>query len=71
MRGGGNDVYVVDNASDIVNEAGLTASTRPVIDQLSLANTVHVFGVVENLTLLGSGNISGTGNGLNNVHHRQ
>ena len=33
----------------------------------SLANTARVFGAVENLTLLGSGNINGTGNALNNV----
>ena len=33
----------------------------------SLANTARVLGSVENLTLLGTGNINGTGNALNNV----
>ena len=71
MRGGaGNDVYVVDNASDIVNES-LTGSNGADTVQssisFSLANTSRVLGSVENLTLLGSGNISGTGNALNNV----
>ena len=71
MRGGaGNDVYVVDNAGDIVNEslAGSNGtdtvwSTR----SFSLANTARVMGAVENLTLLGSAGLSGTGNALNNV----
>jgi Ca2+-binding RTX toxin-like protein len=71
MRGGaGNDVYVVDNAADIVNEsiAGSTGvdTVRSAIS-FSLANTTRVFGAVENLTLLGTGNLSGTGNALNNV----
>ena len=33
----------------------------------NLSNTTRVLGSVEKLTLLGTGNISGTGNGLNNV----
>ena len=71
MRGlAGNDVYVVDNAGDIVNES-LTGSNG--IDTVqssmsfSLANVTRVFGAVENLTLLGTGNISGWGNSLSNV----
>ncbi|WP_455272861.1 beta strand repeat-containing protein [Rhizobium herbae] len=71
MRGGaGNDVYVVDNAADIINEsiAGSTGvDTVQSAISFSLANTARVFGAVENLTLLGAGNISGTGNALNNV----
>ena len=71
MRGGaGNDVYVVDNAGDIVSEnlAGSNGtdtvwSTR----SFSLANTAHAVGAVENLTLQGSAGLSGTGNALNNV----
>ena len=71
MRGGaGNDVYLVDNAGDIVNEslAGSNGtdtvwSTR----SFSLSNAARVVGAVENLTLLGSAGLSGTGNTLNNV----
>ncbi len=71
MRGGaGNDVYVVNTASDIVNEK-ITGSNGIDTVQSSisfnLANTARVLGSVENLTLLGSGNINGTGNALNNV----
>ena len=71
MRGlAGNDVYVVDNAGDIVNEslAGSTGiDTVQSSISFSLANTARVLGAVENLTLLGTGNINGTGNALNNV----
>jgi Ca2+-binding RTX toxin-like protein len=71
MRGGaGNDVYVVDNASDIVNESLSGSSGVDTVQSsisFSLANTARVLGSVENLTLLGSAGISGTGNGLNNV----
>ena len=65
MRGGaGNDVYVVDNAGDIVNESLAGSNGIDTVQSsisFSLANTARVFGAVENLTLLGSGNISGTG----------
>ncbi len=71
MRGGaGNDTYVVDAATDIINES-LTGSGG--IDTVrssigfNLSNTAVVLGAVENLTLLGSGAINGTGNGLNNT----
>ncbi|MDK1389880.1 calcium-binding protein, partial [Sinorhizobium sp. 8-89] len=71
MRGlGGNDTYVVDNASDIVNESLTGSSGTDTVQSLisfSLANTARVLGAVENLTLLGSGNISGTGNTGANV----
>ena len=71
MRGGpGNDTYIVNVGDDVVNEA-LSGSTGTDTVQsaisFSLANTAWVLGAVENLTLLGSGNINGTGNALNNV----
>ena len=68
MTGGaGDDTYVVDNAGDTVTEergrghrhgAELGQPTR------SAAN-------VENLTLTGSAAINGTGNALDQRHHRQ
>jgi Ca2+-binding RTX toxin-like protein len=69
MRGlAGNDVYVVDNPGDIVNESGSTGiDTVQSLISFSLSDAAHVLGSVENLTLLGSHNINGTGNALNNV----
>ena len=60
--GSGNDVYYVDNASDYLSES-------------SSAGTDRVFSTVnrtlgsnfENLTLLGSANLNGTGNSGNNA----
>ncbi len=71
MRGmAGNDVYVVDNAGDIVDESVTGSSgTDTVLSSysLSLADSAHVRGSVENLTLTGSANINATGNALANV----
>ena len=67
--GAGNDTYVVDNAGDIVNES-LPARRdrhRAVLDQLQPGRYRARLGAVENLTLLGTGNINGTGNALDNV----
>ncbi|MBO3759451.1 calcium-binding protein [Ciceribacter sp. L1K22] len=63
MEGGtGDDTYHVDDAGDVVSEddgAG-TDIVRAAISYVLTAN-------VENLTLTGSGNISGTGNDLDNT----
>lgn len=67
--GAGNDTYVVDSAGDAVNEAlpgsSGTDAVRSSIS-FSLAASAHVLGAFESLTLLGTANINGVGNGLNN-----
>jgi Ca2+-binding RTX toxin-like protein len=65
MIGGlGNDTYVVDNAGDVVTE-GAGAGTGTDTVQSSISYTLGAN--VENLTLTGSANINGTGNGDANV----
>ncbi|GAA0745885.1 hypothetical protein GCM10009107_12770 [Ideonella azotifigens] len=60
--GGGNDVYVIDDAGDSVSEDA-SAGTDTVQTYVS----VSLLGPnVENLVLLGIGDLSGTGNDLNN-----
>jgi Ca2+-binding RTX toxin-like protein len=66
----GNDTYVVDSAYDVVNESVSGSNGVDTVRSsisFNLANTARVLGAVENLTLLGSGGISGTGNALSNV----
>jgi Ca2+-binding RTX toxin-like protein len=63
MIGGlGNDVYLVDDAGDLVSEAlnGGTDTVRTAVSYTLSAN-------IENLTLLGSDIINGTGNTATNV----
>lgn len=70
MRGGaGNDFYVVNSVNDIINESIAGSSGVDTVESsisFSLGNTARVLGAVENLTLLGSSAISGTGNVLGN-----
>jgi Ca2+-binding RTX toxin-like protein len=63
MQGGlGDDAYVVDSASDVVTE-NASEGTDTILTSLS-----YVLGNnLENLTLTGSTNLSGTGNSLANV----
>ena len=59
---GGNDVYLVDNAGDTVIETDGQGVDRV---ETGLSWTLDVN--VENLTLTGAGNVSGTGNTLANI----
>ncbi|AIF49638.1 calcium-binding protein [Pelosinus sp. UFO1] len=60
--GAGNDTFIVDNAGDMVVEAA-GEGTDTVQSSINYALTANV----ENLTLIGSADINGTGNNLNNV----
>jgi len=61
VGGAGNDTYVI-NRSDVITEAvnGGTDTVRSTISYTLGAN-------LENLVLLGTGNLAGTGNSLNNT----
>jgi Ca2+-binding RTX toxin-like protein len=64
MSGGsGDDIFIVDNPGDVVVEQGGLDEVRSSVS-FALASAT---GQVENLTLLGSAAIDGTGNALANV----
>jgi Ca2+-binding RTX toxin-like protein len=69
LGGAGNDTYVVDNVGDKVYETTTTASTIDAtgIDTVEARISYTLGNFVENLTLTGSDNINGTGNGLANT----
>ena len=62
LGGAGNDTYMVDNVGDVVTEA-LNNGTDTVQSSASYTLGANV----ENLTLTGTANINGTGNGDTNV----
>jgi Ca2+-binding RTX toxin-like protein len=65
---GGDDTYLIINASDVVDETGGDGSdTVMSAFSFSLADGSHVHGAVERLTLTGLASIDGTGSGLENV----
>jgi len=65
MKGGaGNDVYVVDNVLDVVNDVTLGGTDRV---ESSISYDLNDAQHVENLTLTGFNNISGTGTGDDNT----
>ncbi len=64
----GDDTYIVDNADDMVIEAGGSGKdTIKSYISLSLGDTDHVTGTVENLILIGTADIDATGNGSANI----
>lgn len=64
MNGGpGDDVFVVDSAGDVVEE-GANAGTDRIESQISLTSLPAN---VENLSLTGTADLTGAGNGLKNV----
>ena len=68
MQGGlGNDIYVVDNAGDVVDETG-GDGTDLVKSSVSFdLSGPKAIGDIENLTLTGIAAINGTGNALDNI----
>jgi Ca2+-binding RTX toxin-like protein len=60
--GAGDDVYVVDNISDLVREMDGEG-----IDGVRASVSYTLPDLVENLTLTGAANLSGVGNGLANI----
>jgi serralysin len=65
LEGGvGNDAYVIDDSGDVITEvldSGLDTAKSYISNTLALANNV------ENLVLLGTENLTGTGNTLANL----
>lgn len=71
MRGmGGNDLYIVDNVNDLVDESvagsGGSDTVRSTIS-FNLGATSQVKGSIENVALMGTGNIDASGTSLANV----
>jgi Ca2+-binding RTX toxin-like protein len=69
MTGGkGSDIYVVDSALDVVNETIANGSGGGIDTvESSVTFTLATRANIDNVTLLGSGNINGTGNALANT----
>jgi trimeric autotransporter adhesin len=62
VGGGGDDTYVVDSAGDVITEAA-SAGTDLVLSSLNWTLGAEL----ENLTLIGTANLIGTGNALANT----
>ncbi|MGO4851785.1 beta strand repeat-containing protein [Phaeovulum sp. W22_SRMD_FR3] len=67
LQGGtGNDIYRVDSGGDVIVEAA-NAGTDGIESTVSFSLSAASGANIENLSLMGSRNISGTGNALANV----
>jgi len=64
VGGNGNDVYGIDSASDVVTETSTTDIGDTIESSITASLTTYTN--IENLTLVGTGNISATGNQGNN-----
>ena len=64
VGGTGNDTYVVDSTGDVVTE---TSTVTTEIDTVKSSVSWTLGSNLENLTLIGSAAINGTGNSLNNT----
>ncbi|MDO7897505.1 M10 family metallopeptidase [Pseudomonas citrulli] len=64
IGGAGNDIYVVDNLKDVISETSTQASE---VDTVLSSVDWSLGANLENLTLIGAGNVSGGGNFMNNV----
>jgi len=62
VGGAGNDTFVINNVNDTIKEAPNTGNNT-VLSSVSYVLPAHI----QNLTLTGSANLTGTGNTLNNV----
>lgn len=62
IGGTGNDTYVVDNTGDVIMENASEGT-----DTVQSNNTMTLGANLENLTLLGTSTLTGTGNALNNI----
>ena len=63
LEGGkGDDTYYVDSSSDQIKERGYSG-----IDTVFASQSFYLYSALENLTLLGTADINGTGNSLDNV----
>jgi Ca2+-binding RTX toxin-like protein len=62
VGGTGNDTYVVDNAGDVIVENASEGT-----DTVMISTSYTLSGNIENLTLLGTANLNGTGSSVVNV----
>jgi len=67
IGGTGNDTYIVDNISDVVTENSSEGTDSVTFTSATAGDTYTLGANIENLTLSGTANINGTGNGLVNV----
>lgn len=65
--GSGNDIYRVDNPGDIVSEASYPGVDDGGIDYVVSAINFNLGAFIEKLELMGSGDLNGAGNNLDNT----